>query len=99
MSRYAALTAVLLARKEAKVILTFDELDAIVGILPNSAKTYGAWWANKRSSQPHAKFWLDAHRKAAPDFRTKLKIISFQKLSRPYQLPRHLKEIISCQKS
>ena len=38
MSRYAALTAVLLARKEAKVILTFDELDAIVGILPNSAK-------------------------------------------------------------
>ncbi len=76
MSRYAALTAVLLARKEAKVILTFDELDAIVGILPNSAKTYGAWWANKRSSQPHAKFWLDAHRKAAPDFRTKLTIFT-----------------------
>src|SRR5712692_2832301 len=69
MSRYDALTATLLSRPEPTVTLTFAELDAIVGGLPNSAKTYGAWWANNRSSQPHAKAWLDAGRRAIPDFR------------------------------
>jgi hypothetical protein len=68
MSRYDALTATLLSRTESRITLTFDELDTIVGGLPNSAKTYGAWWANNRSSQPHAKAWLDAGRRASPDF-------------------------------
>ena len=48
MSRYDALTTCLLSRAEPVVALTFDELDTIVGGLPNSAKTYGAWWANNR---------------------------------------------------
>jgi hypothetical protein len=68
MSRYDALTAKLLSTAEPQVTLTFDELDRIVGGLPNSAKTYGAWWANKRSSQPHARAWLDAGRRASPNF-------------------------------
>lgn len=71
MSRYDALTAALLARKDARVTLSFDELDAIVGGLPNSAKTYNAWWANNASSQAHAKVWLDARRRAKPDFRAR----------------------------
>ena len=71
MSRYDALTATLLARSEPTVTLSFDELDTIVGGLPNSAKTYSAWWVNKRSSQPHAKAWLDANRRALPDFRAR----------------------------
>ncbi|MBV6413779.1 MAG: Endonuclease NucS [Xanthomonadales bacterium] len=69
MSRYEGLTATLLTRKEQRVTLTFAELDGIVGGLPNSAKTYGAWWANNRNSQPHARYWLDAGRRASPDFR------------------------------
>jgi len=68
MSRYDALTAALARRDEAAVTLSFDELDAIVGGLPMSARTYHAWWANKRSSQPHARAWLDAGRSASPDF-------------------------------
>jgi hypothetical protein len=68
MSRYDALTAKLLSINEPQVALTLDELDHIVGGLPNSAKAYSAWWANNRSSQSHAKAWLDAGRRASPDF-------------------------------
>lgn len=70
MSRYAQLTSVLLSNPAAQVILTFDELDKIVpGGLPASAKQYPAWWANNASSQPHAKYWLDAGRRATPNFK------------------------------
>ena len=62
----------MLSSQESQVALSFEELDAIVeGGLPNSAKQYGAWWANNASSQPHAKFWLDAGRRASPDFKGK----------------------------
>lgn len=72
MSRYAQLTPLLLSNQEDQVTLAFDELDKIIaGGLPNSAKQYHAWWANNASSQPHAKFWLDAGRRATPDFRGK----------------------------
>jgi hypothetical protein len=72
MSRYAQLTPLLLASQEPRIVLSFDELDKVVaGGLPNSAKQYHAWWANNAASQPHAKFWLDAGRRAAPDFKGK----------------------------
>lgn len=70
MSRYAQLTPVLLSNPATQVIVTFDELDKIVpGGLPASAKQYPAWWANNASSQPHAKYWLDAGRRATPNFK------------------------------
>lgn len=72
MSRYSQLTPLLLASQEPQIVLSFDELDKVVaGGLPNSAKQYNAWWANNASSQPHAKFWLDAGRRASPDFKAK----------------------------
>jgi RecB family endonuclease NucS len=36
--------------------------------LPESAKKYGAWWANNRTSQPHSRAWLDAGRRVSLDF-------------------------------
>ena len=69
MSRYDALTEHLLASSDPVVRLTFEELDSIVGGLPESAKKYGAWWANNRTSQAHSRAWLDAGRKASLDFR------------------------------
>ena len=66
--RYEALTAFLDDRSDPVVEMTFAELDRLVGGLPDSARKYPAWWANSRSSQPHAKFWLDAKRRATPDF-------------------------------
>ena len=72
MSRYAQLTPFLLSKPEAQISLSFDELDKIVpGGLPASAKQYPAWWANNAASQPHAKVWLDAGRRATPDFKSK----------------------------
>ena len=72
MSRYAQLTPFLVSKQEAQIALSFDELDNIVpGGLPASAKQYHAWWANNAASQPHAKFWLDAGRRATPDFKRK----------------------------
>ena len=72
MSRYAQLTPRLLSSQAAQITLSFDELDQIIaGGLPNSAKQYGAWWTNNAASQPHSKFWLDAGRRASPDFKAK----------------------------
>lgn len=72
MSRYAQLTPVLLANPDAKVTLTFDELDKIVpGGLPASAKKHPAWWTNNEASQSHSKVWLDAGRRASVDFKGK----------------------------
>ncbi len=67
-SRYEALTAFLGDRSDPVVEMTFAELDRLVSGLPDSARKYPAWWANSRSSQPHAKFWLDARRRVTPDF-------------------------------
>jgi hypothetical protein len=79
MSRYDALTAALAQRDDPEIVLTFDELDQIVGGLPMSARTYSAWWANKRTSQPHARAWLDAGRSASPDFQAQRAV--FRRLS------------------
>jgi RecB family endonuclease NucS len=79
MPNYEALTHFLNQREEPDVTLTFDELDSIVGGLPNSAKQYPAWWANNVNSQPHSRAWLNAHRRGKPDFRNKL--ATFTRLS------------------
>ena len=76
MSRYDALTQHLLASPEAVLRLSFDELDALVGGLPESAKKYGAWWANNRTSQAHSRAWLDAGRRASLDFRNRIATFS-----------------------
>ena len=72
MNRYSQLTPLLLSNSDAMVILTFDELDEIVpGGLPESAKKYPTWWTNSATSQPHAKAWLDAGRRASVDVKNK----------------------------
>lgn len=77
MSRYAQLTPTLLSSTETQIVLSFDELDKIIiGGLPNSAKQYGTWWTNNSSSQPHAKFWLEAGRRATPDLKGKKTIFT-----------------------
>lgn len=77
MSRYSPLTPHLLANPNAQFFMSFDEIDQIVlGGLPNSAKTYPAWWTNNAASQPHAKYWLDAGRRATPNFEDKYVIFT-----------------------
>lgn len=65
---YVALTNLLSQRSDPVIEVTFTELDRLVGGLPESARKYPAWWANSRTAQPHARYWLDAKRRASPDF-------------------------------
>jgi uncharacterized HhH-GPD family protein len=67
MAKYDALTTHLRARSESVVTLTFDELDALIGGLPASGRKYQAYWANSARSQPRARAWLDAGRRARFD--------------------------------
>jgi len=67
MGKYDRLAVELLARAELEVTLTFDELDTIIGGLPDSARKYREWWTNRASSQPHSSGWLSAGRIATPD--------------------------------
>lgn len=50
-----------LADHAGRVELTFEEIDALVGGLPASARAYREWWANTRSN-PQARAWLEAGR-------------------------------------
>jgi len=68
VSRYQALTEHLKQREHETVVCSFAELDRIVGGLPESARRHAAWWSNSRTSQPHSRYWLDAGRRARPDF-------------------------------
>ncbi|MCC5951820.1 MAG: hypothetical protein JJU45_06950 [Acidimicrobiia bacterium] len=67
-SKYEAITKRLTDATEPVVVLTFGELDRLVGGLPTSARRQSAWWANSRTSHDHARYWLDAERRATPDF-------------------------------
>lgn len=67
---YENLTTYLRSHSEPAVELSFTQLDRLVGGLPESARKYPAWWANSHTAQPHARYWLDAGRRAKPDFGT-----------------------------
>lgn len=59
-------------------MLTFDEIDVIVGGLPRSARTYREWWTSRISSQPHSSGWLNAGRIATVDLEAATAVFHFQ---------------------
>ena len=67
-SKYASLTEYLSNVTDRVVEISFDEIERIIPGLPASALRHQAWWANSRTSQNHARAWLDANRRAAPRF-------------------------------
>jgi hypothetical protein len=68
MSRYDALRELLAARSELEVVMSFTELEVVIGALPPSARLHPAWWANSVAGHAHAAAWLEAGRVAKPDF-------------------------------
>lgn len=50
------------------MVMTFVQIDAVVGRLPESARKHNAWWANSVRSQAHSRAWLDAGFLATPEF-------------------------------
>ncbi|HEY5072641.1 MAG TPA: hypothetical protein VII63_11495 [Caulobacteraceae bacterium] len=58
MSYYEPLTRFLAGHQPGEVVLTFRELERILGrSLPPSARKHQAWWANT-TSHSHAEAWL-----------------------------------------
>lgn len=61
MGKYDPLRTELRRRDTNRVTMRFEEIAAIVGNLPRSAREHRAWWSNEhrgRHVQAHA--WLDA---------------------------------------
>ena len=61
MSKYAALGNHLRRKNEKVVILSFSEIERIIGApLPGSATAYRQWWANSPNNHPQARAWTSA---------------------------------------
>lgn len=61
MSKYEPLQRHLLACRGQDLVLSFSDIEEIVGFrLPASARKYAAWWSNSDSSHVQAQAWLDA---------------------------------------
>jgi len=59
MDSYKPLKDYLLSSGRSRIVLTFPELERVLGFpLPRSARAYPAWWANGGHSQANA--WLGA---------------------------------------
>jgi hypothetical protein len=66
MSKYDGLRD-FLAGRGPSVVLTFDEIDRLVGGLPPSAATYEAWWSNGDRTHVQSMSWGTAGYDAHPD--------------------------------
>lgn len=61
MSKYEALTRHLSRRGEARVAMSFADMERVLGFsLPHSARLHRPWWANSAHGHVQAKGWLDA---------------------------------------
>ena len=72
VAKYDRLFEFLCRSTDQPVTMTFDELEQLVGPLPESATKQAAWWANDASGgarHAQAKAWLNAGREATADRR------------------------------
>jgi hypothetical protein len=61
---YAALHKYLRDRYASLVVLTFEQIESLLGFsLPEAARTEGSWWTR---ADRHTGAWVHAHRSAAP---------------------------------
>jgi hypothetical protein len=60
-SRYSALAEWLSNQTENTIVLTFQQVEEIIGYsLPDSARAFRAWWANDQVSHTQSVAWLGA---------------------------------------
>jgi hypothetical protein len=65
---YQALWAYLEHRYASVVVLTFDQIEALLGFpLPGVARTECEWWIGTENTHGHAAAWIGAGRTAAPN--------------------------------
>jgi hypothetical protein len=68
-AEYRSLHAYLEHRHAAVVVLTFEQIEALLGVaLPAPASTERDWWMDAAGrTNGHSEAWLDAGRTAAPN--------------------------------
>jgi len=68
-SEYSAFYAYLEHRYSTTVVLTFHDIEALLGFsLPNAARIDGAWWTGTvTGADRHAEAWAAARRTARPN--------------------------------
>ena len=68
-AKYQSLYAYLENRYAVTVVLTFEQMEALLGsALPEQARTDGAWWTDVSTRQDaHADAWTIARRTAVPN--------------------------------
>lgn len=65
---YRALYTYLEHRYASVVVLTFEQIEALLGFaLPTPARTEREWWTGIVDTQPHSAAWTGAGRTAAPN--------------------------------
>jgi hypothetical protein len=65
---YRALYIYLEHRYASIVVLTFEQIDALLGFaLPTAARIEREWWTDTVDSQRHSAAWTTAGRTAAPN--------------------------------
>jgi hypothetical protein len=77
---YRALYTYLERRYASVVVLTFEQIEALLGgALPLPASTERAWWTgNAAQLQPHAAAWTGAGRTATPNLSART--VTFERL-------------------
>ena len=65
---YQALYTYLEHRYASVVVLTFEQIEALLGfVLPPPARTKREWWTDSVEPQRHSAAWTGAGRSAAPN--------------------------------
>jgi hypothetical protein len=61
MDKYEPLGRFLTKQKAARVAMTFEQVEKVIGAkLPRSAYKHRPWWANDATGHAHARVWLEA---------------------------------------
>ena len=76
---YLSLYKYLEHRYASMVVLTFDQIETLLGFdLPASARCEPDWWTNAEMSQAHSSAWTRAGRTAVPNLRART--VAFERL-------------------
>jgi len=78
---YGALHAYLKGRYADMVVLTFDEIEDLIGFaLPDQARATPEWWSNDGDNpSPQSLIWVKASRTATPNLFART--VSFERVS------------------
>ena len=80
--KYLSLYAYLENRYADTVVLTFDQIESLLGFsLPEGARTHGEWWTSAGDGTPtsgHDDAWVLASRTAMPNLQAR--IVTFERV-------------------